>query len=166
MIAALKLVPVWAWAVLGLIVALALAAGYQTLQLSSVRTEYAEYRADIDFKARQASDKAREIEQQRQRDIDQVRNDATAQKQKDDAHAAELLATGDSLRKQTSQLLADKATLRARLAERGQTIEGLADLLAQLRTEADDYAGGLAAALDSSRRAGFACESSYQALTK
>ena len=71
-----------------------------------------------------------------------------------------------SLRDQTAKLLADRATLRARLAARGQTIDGFADLLAQLRSEADDYAGGLAAALDASRRAGFACEASYAALTK
>lgn len=163
---ALKLVPVWAWAVMALIVALAVGLGYQTIQLSGVRTDYADYKADIATKAQQASEKARDTEQQRQRDIDQVRNDAADQKQKDDALAAQQLADNDSLREQTAKLLADRAALNSRLARRGKTINDLADLLAQLRSEADGYAGELAAALTASRRAGFACERSYDALIK
>ena len=38
------------------------------------------------------------------------------------------------------------------------------DLLAELRSEADGYAGQLAAALTESRRAGFACERSYDSV--
>lgn len=166
MIAALKLVPIWAWGVVALIIALAVGLGYQTLTLDHVRAEYAEYRADIDKKAAEASEKAREIEQQRQRDIDQVRNDAADQKQKDDALAAQQLADNVSLRDQTSKLLADRAALNSRLAQRGKTIADLVDLLAQLRSEADGYAGELATALTASRRAGFACERSYDSMTK
>lgn len=166
MIAALKLVPVWAWAVLALIIALSVGLGYQTLTLAHVRAEYSDYRADIDKKAAEASEKAREIEQQRQRDIDQVRNDAADQKQKDDALAAQQHADNGSLRDQTSKLLADRAALNSRLAARGKTINDLTDLLAELRSEADGYAGELAAALTASRRAGFACERSYDALIK
>ncbi|MFK3971129.1 DUF2514 family protein [Pseudomonas sp. NPDC087358] len=166
MIAALKLVPVWAWGVAALIIALALGLGYQTLALGSVRTEYADYKSGIATAAATASEKARETEQQRQRDIDQVRNDAADQKQKDDALAAQQLADNDSLRDQTAKLLADRAALNSRLAQRGKTINDLADLLAQLRSEADGYAGQLAAALTASRRAGFACERSYDALSE
>jgi chromosome segregation ATPase len=163
-ITVLKLVPVWAWAVFALIVALAVGLGYQTLQLGDVRTEYAEYKTDIAEKAQKASEKARETEQQRQRDIDQVRNDAADQKQKDDALAAQQRTDIGSLRDQTTKLLADRTALSARLAERGKTIADLADLLAQLRSEADGYAGELAAALTASRRAGFACEHAYEAV--
>jgi chromosome segregation ATPase len=166
MIAALKLVPVWAWGVVALIIALALGLGYQTLTLAHVRAEYSDYRADIEKKAAVASEKAREIEQQRQRDIDQVRNDAADQKQKDDALAAQQRADVDSLRGQTNKLLADRAALNSRLASRGKTIGDLADLLAQLRSEADGYAGELATALTASRRAGFACERSFDSMTK
>lgn len=161
-----KLVPAWAWALLALIVALTAGLGYQTLELSSVRTEYADYKSDIAEAARKAEDEARQTEQKRQRDIDQVRTDATNQKTVDDALAARQRADNDSLRDQTSKLLADRATLSARLAARGKTIGDLADLLAQLRTEADGYAGELASALTASRRAGFACQRSYDAIAK
>jgi chromosome segregation ATPase len=166
MIAALKLVPGWAWGVVALILLLAAGLGWQTLELADVRTEYAEYRAGIDQQAAEASGKARETEKQRQRDIDQVRNDAADQKQKDDALAAQQRADNVSLRDQTNNLLADRAALSARLAQRGKTIADLADLLAQLRSEADGYAGELATALTASRRAGFACERSYDSMIK
>lgn len=52
----------------------------------------------------------------------------------------------------------------ARLTERGKTIDDLVDLLAELRSETDGYAGELAAALTASRRAGFAYEASYDAI--
>ena len=120
--------------------------------------------AGIATAATKASEKARQTEQQRQRDIDQVRANATDQKQKDDALAAQQLADHDSLRDQTRKLLADKANLNTRLAERGKTINDLVDLLAELRSEADGYAGQLAGALTASRRAGFACEQSYDAI--
>jgi len=142
------------------------AAGVQTFRLSDLQTDYAKYQSDIATAAQKAADKARDTEQQRQRDIDQVRNDAEAQKQIDEAHAAELRAAGDGLREQVGKLLADRTALSARLAARGKTVEDLTDLLAQLRAEADDYSGQLATALDDSRRAGFACEASYAALIK
>jgi chromosome segregation ATPase len=160
-----KLVPVWAWALLALIVALTAGLGYQTLELAGVRTEYADYKAEIAEAARKAAAAARETELKRQRDIDQVRTDAANQKTVDDALAAQQRADNDSLRDQTSKLLADRTALSARLAARGKTIGDLADLLARLRTEADGYAGELASALTASRRAGFACQRSYDGLT-
>jgi len=146
------------------IAAMAILLGIQTHRLDNAQTAHAEYVTAIELQAKEASEQARQTEQQRQRDIDQVRTDAANQKAKDDSRAAELLAAGDSLRKQQTSLLADRAALRSRLAARGKTNEDLTDLLAQLRTEADNHAGELAAALDSSRRAGFACERSYDSL--
>ncbi|WP_278940776.1 DUF2514 family protein [Pseudomonas helleri] len=133
-------------------------------QLAEVRKEFADYKSDIATAATKASEDARALEQQRQRDIEKVRTDAAEQKQKDDALADLQRADAGRLRGQIGQLLADKAILNARLAERGKTIEDLADLLAELRSEADGYAGELAAALTASRRAGFACEASYDAV--
>lgn len=164
MIAAIKLVPAWVWVVGAVMAVLAIGLGYQTLRLSDARTELSDYKAEIATKAAKASEKARETEQQRQRDIDQVRQDAADQKQEDDALAAEQRADVDSLREQTTKLLADRAALNTRLAERGKTIADLADLLADLRSEADGYAGELAAALTASRRAGLACQRSYDSL--
>lgn len=132
--------------------------------LADVRKEFADYKSDIATAATKASEDARAIEQQRQRDIEKVRTDAAEQKQKDDALADLQRADGDRLREQIGQLLADKGILNTRLVERGKTIEDLVDLLAELRSEADRYAGELAAALTASRRAGFACEASYDAV--
>lgn len=146
------------------LVALVIVAGIQTHRLDNAQTAHAEYVAGIERQANEASEQARKTEQKHQQAIEQVRTDATNQKISDDAHAAELVAVGVSLREQQSSLLADRANLRARLAARGKTIEDLTYLLAQLRTEADNHAGELAAALDSSRRAGFACERSYDAI--
>lgn len=161
MIAVLRLVPVWVWTLIALLAGLA----YQTFQLTEVRADYASYRSDTLTAAASAIEDARQAEQQHQRNIDQVRANAVDQKQKDDALAAQQLADHDSLRDQTRRLLADKANLNTRLADRGKTINDLVDLLAELRSEADGYAGELAAALTESRRAGFACERSYDAVT-
>lgn len=135
-------------------------------ELASLNAAHQVTLADIATAATRASEKARETEQQRQRDIDQVRADATGQKQKDDALAAEQRADNDSLRDQTRKLLADKSALNTRLTERGKTINDLVDLLAELRSEADGYAGELASALTASRRAGFACERSYEVVAR
>ena len=143
---------------------LVIVAGIQTHRLDNAQTNHAQYVTNVATQAHEASEKARQAEQQHQRIIDQVRTDAANQKINDDAHAAELVAVGIGLREQQTSLLADRAALRARLAARGKTIDDLADLLAQLRTEADNHAGELAAALDASRRAGFACERSYNTL--
>ena len=134
-------------------------------QLAEVRKELADYKTGIAAASTKASEEARVLEQQRQRDIEKVRTDAAEQKQKDDALADLQRADGERLRNQVKQLLIDKTTLNTRLAKRGKTIEDLIDLLAELRAEADGYAGELAAALTASRRAGFACEQSYDAVS-
>ena len=161
MIAVLRLVPIWVWALMALLGGLA----YQTHQLSEARTEFASYKSDKAAEATKASEDARLAEQKHQRKIDQVRADAVDQKQKDDALVAQQLADHASLRDQTRRLLADKTNLNTRLAERGKTINDLVDLLAELRSEADGYAGELATALTASRRAGFACERSYDSVS-
>ncbi|MGP5510955.1 DUF2514 family protein [Pseudomonas helleri] len=134
-------------------------------QLADARKEFADYKSDIATAATKASEEARALEQLRQREIEKVRTDAVEQKQKDDALADLQRADSSRLRDQVGQLLTDKRILNTRLAERGKTIEDLVDLLAELRSEADGYAGELAAALTASRRAGFACEASYDAIT-
>ena len=134
-------------------------------ELASLSTAYQTTLGDIATAATKASEKARQTEQQRQRDIDQVRANDAIQKQKDDALAAQQRADYGSLHDQVRKLLADKFALNTRFAERGKTINDLVDLLAELRSEADGYAGELAAALTASRRAGFTCERSYEALS-
>ena len=135
-------------------------------QLAELSESYQTALSEISIAAAEAGEKARKTEQQRQRAIDQVRADATHQKQKDDVLAAEQRADNDSLRNETRKLLADKVALNTHLTERGKTIDDLVDLLAELRSEADGYAGELAAALTASRRAGFGCEKAYGALSE
>ena len=134
-------------------------------QLADLSAAHQTTLADIATAATKASEKSRQTEQQRQREIDQVRANDAIQKQQDDAIAAQQRADNDSLRNETRKLLADKSALNARLAQRGKTIDDLVDLLAELRSEADGYAGELASALTASRRAGFACERSYDAVS-
>jgi chromosome segregation ATPase len=164
MISALKLVPVWAWAVMALIVALAVGLGYQTIQLSGVRTDYADYKTDIATKAQQASENARETEQQRQRDIDQVRNDAQKKIKMAATDAADAQSAADSLQLEVSKLLASRAALKSRVASGSATIRDLTTVLADLRQRADKRAGDLAAIADANRIAGQACERSYHIL--
>ena len=132
--------------------------------LADAHQEFSDYKTGMAIAATKASEEARVLEQQRQRDIDQVRANDAIQKQKDDAIAAQQRADYGSLHAQVRKLLADKFALNTRLAERGKTINDLADLLAELRAEADGYAGELASALTASRRAGLACERSYGAV--
>jgi chromosome segregation ATPase len=158
----LKLVP--AWAVVAIVVGLAISVGVQTYRLKDLQVTHATYVGDVkDAKARAVS-KAQAAQTKIQTELDQVRVDASTQKAADDALAARQRDDNRQLQQQITGVLADRTTLRARLAERGQTIEDLTDLLAQLRSEADDYAGELASALTASRRAGFACERSYDAV--
>ncbi|MDA7023372.1 DUF2514 family protein [Pseudomonas fragi] len=133
-------------------------------ELANLSAAYQATLAEIATAATKASEKARQTEQQRQREIDQVRANDAIQKQKDDAIAAQQRADNDSLRNETRKVLADKVALDTRLTERGKTIDDLVDLLAELRSEADGYAGELAAALTASRRAGLVCERSYDAV--
>ena len=161
----------WRWVGIGVLVGCSVFATWKVVawrygkQLAEVRAEYSDYKSSVATAATETSEKARKTEQQRQRDIDQVRANAVDQKQKDDALAAEQRADNDSLRDQTRKLLSDKSAVNSRLAQRGKTINDLIDLLAELRSEADGYAGELAAALTASRRTGFACERSYDAVT-
>lgn len=165
MIAVLKLVPVWAWGVVVLIIALSGGLIYQTLTLGDVRTEFANYQSDIATAAQTASEKAREVEQKRQRDIDQVRDDAQKQIKVAAADAVNAQSAADSLQLQVSKLLASRASLNSQLAAGGKTIRDLTSVLADLRQRADQRAGELAAVSDASRIAGLACERAYDALT-
>jgi F0F1-type ATP synthase epsilon subunit len=165
MIAALKLVPVWVWGILALIVALSGGLLYQTLALADVRTEYAKYQSDIAEAAQKASEQARETEQQRQRDIDQVRDDAQKQIKVAAADAVNAQSAADSLQLEVSKLLAGRASLNSQIAVGGKTVRDLTTVLADLRQRADQRAGELAAVADASRIAGLACERAYDVLS-
>jgi chromosome segregation ATPase len=167
--ALLKAVPLWVWAVVLLIALLiALLAGalvYQTLALASARTEHADYVAGVDKAAKEASDAARAEEQRRQREIDQVRNDAQHQIKAAADDAAVAASAADSLQQQVDKLLASRASCNTRVAQGSQAIDDLTNVLADLRRRADERAGELARIADENRIAGLACEKAYESLS-
>lgn len=71
-----------------------------------------------------------------------------------------------SLQQQITDLIAKRQTCTAEVASGSKARADLAVLLADLRRSADETAGSLAAALDRSRIAGFACEAAYSAAQK
>lgn len=164
MIAVLKLVPLWAWAVLALIVGLSGALLYQILALGSVRTEYAEYVSAIDKAAKEASEAARVEEGRRQSAIDKVRDDAQKQINVAAADTVTAQRAADGLQLEVNKLLANRAALNSKVAAGSATIRNLTSVLADLRERADQRAGELAAVADASRIAGLTCEKAYDSL--
>jgi chromosome segregation ATPase len=165
MTALLKAVPLWVWAVVLLIALLAGAVVYQTLALASARTEHADYVARADKAAKDATDAARAEEQRRQREINQVRDDAQHQIKAAADDAAVAAATADSLQQQIDKLLAGRSACDSRVAQGSATIRDLTTVLADLRRRADERAGELARIADASRIAGQACERAYDSLS-
>lgn len=161
MTAALKLVPVWAWAALGLLASI----GYLAIRLDSVRADRAAVTLERDTAQAKAASLAGTLRIQREltKDIDQVADDAKAKA--DHVTAAVVVAAGraDSLQQQVAKLLATRKPCAAPAADGSKTSPDLATVLADLRRSADERAGSLAEALDRSRLAGLACEAAYSA---
>jgi hypothetical protein len=161
MTAALKLVPLWVWAALGLLTSV----GYLAWRLDSVKADRAAVTLERDTAQAKAASLADTLRLQRQltQDIDQVADDAKAQA--DHVTAAVVIADGraDSLQQQVTKLLAARKTCPAPAADGSETSPDLATVLADLRRSADERAGSLAEALDRSRIAGLACEAAYSA---
>ena len=165
MTALLKAVPLWVWAVVLLIAVLAGALVYQTLALANARTEHATYVAKVEKAASEATAAARAEEQRRQREINQVRNDAQHQIKAAADDAAVAASTADSLQQQVDKLLAGRSACDTRVAQGGATVRDLTAVLADLRRRADERAGELARIADASRIAGQACERAYDAIS-
>lgn len=164
MSALLKSVPAWVWVAIIITALLAGALVHQTLALASARTEHADYVAGVEMASRDASDAARVEEQHRQREIDQVRNDAQHQIKAAADDAAVAAFTADSLQQQVAKLLANRSDRNSRVAQGSQTIADLTTVLADPRRRADERARELARIADASRIAGLACEKSYDAI--
>ncbi|WP_434681387.1 DUF2514 family protein [Pseudomonas sp. R1-18] len=164
MTALLKAVPLQVWAVMLLIALLAGALVYQTLALATARTEHAGYVAEVEKTASEANKAARVEEQRRQREINQVRNDAQHQIKAAADDAAVAASTADSLQQQVDKLLAGRSACDTRVAQGSATVRDLTTVLADLRRRADERAGELARIADASRIAGQACERAYDSL--
>lgn len=142
---ALKLVPVWAWVLLGLL----LSTGYLYLRLDHTKTDLAGVRGERDIAIARAASIGKTLDLQRQ--LTEDSNKATDHATKQAQHVTAAVAVADdrarSLQQQVTDLLANRKRCPADLATTGKTRDDLAAVLADLRRSADEEAGGLAAAL-------------------
>jgi len=172
----LRAVPVWAW----VIVALLLALGTQTMRLqearaevatakaetSAVRQKFAEYRETQERQARQAletqqRDAARTaLKRQEAADAEFIARQAA------EAEAARLRSSHGQLQRYATDLatsLGDQSRdpAAAGSCPAAERVRILADVVGAL----DDFAEQAAVAADTARRAGQLCERAYDALT-
>jgi septal ring factor EnvC (AmiA/AmiB activator) len=161
MTAALKLVPLWVWAALGLLTSI----GYLAWRLDSVKADRVAVTLERDTAQAKAASLADTLRLQRQltQDIDQVADDAKANADHVTAAVAVAADRADSLQQQITSLLAARKSCPAPATAGGKSRDDLATVLADLRRSADERAGSLAEALDRSRIAGLACEAAYSA---
>ncbi|KPB75970.1 hypothetical protein BTW15_02540 [Pseudomonas syringae pv. tomato] len=162
MIAALKLVPTWAWFILALLGAV----GALALRLDSVKTDRDVVMLERDAAQAKAASLAGTLRLQRQltKDIDQVADDAKVQTDRITAAVAIADDRADSLQQQVARLLISRKSCPTSAAVGGKARDDFATVLADLRRSADERAGVLAEALDRSRIAGLACEAAYSAV--
>ncbi|TWC27693.1 MULTISPECIES: DUF2514 family protein [unclassified Pseudomonas] len=160
----LRLVPAWLWVVLVALISV----GYLSWRLDTVKADRALIATELDTAKARVTSLGNTLRLQRQitDDINRVSDDA-----KDKAEhvtAAVVIADGRarSLQQQITNLIATRKSCAAEVASGGKARADLTVLLADLRRSADETAGSLAAALDRSRIAGFACEAAYSAAQK
>lgn len=162
--AALKLIPIWAWALLGFF---ALTCKLY-LCLDHTKTDLAGVTSERDVAEVRAASIRKTLTLQRQltEDSNKAIDHATEQTQYITAAIAVADSRARSLQQQVTDLLAKRKRCDADVASAGKTRDDLTAVLADLRREADDEAGSLAAALDRGRIAGQLCESMYSAAMK
>jgi len=114
-----------------------------------------------------ATEAARELEQSRQSQMEEVQTDATKRLDQARATAATASTAADGLRKQVDKLLAaGRARSNSSSGTGSATGNTSADLLAGLLDKSVQRNRDLAAIADSSRIAGLACEAAYDGLVK
>jgi chromosome segregation ATPase len=167
----LKLVPVWAWLLLGLIAAtgyLVLRLDHAKTALDHAKTTLATVTGERDVATARAASVGKTLSLQRQ--LTEDSNKATDHATEQAEHITAAVAVADdrarSLQQQVTDLLANRKRCPSDLASTGKTRDDLAVVLAELRRSADEEAGSLAEALDRSRIAGQLCESMYSAAMK
>ncbi|MBK5400485.1 DUF2514 family protein [Pseudomonas sp. TH39(2020)] len=160
----LRMVPMWLWVVL-----LALASiSYLSWRLDSVNADRALVATERDTANARVTSLGNTLRLQRQitDDINRVSDDAKAKTEHVTAAVAIADGRARSLQQQITDLLAGRKSCTAEVASGSKARADLTVLLADLRRSADERAGSLAAALDRSRIAGFACEAAYSAAQK
>ncbi|MDU8357998.1 DUF2514 family protein [Pseudomonas syringae group sp. J309-1] len=164
MSAFIKLVPIWVWLVLSLVVS----TGYLGWRLDGLKSDNALLNSERDKAQAKAASLTETLRLQRQltKDVDQVADDAKAKTDKVAAAVVVADDRADSLQQQVTRLLSTRKSCEATVAAGSKARADLTIVLADLRRSADETAGSLAAALDRSRIAGLACEAAYTAALK
>ncbi|KDD65324.1 hypothetical protein V466_29090 [Pseudomonas mandelii PD30] len=160
----LRLVPAWMWVVLAALASI----GYLSLRLDSVKADRALATTERDSATARVTSLGYTLRLQRQitDDINRVSDDAKAKTEHVTAAVAIADSRARSLQQQITDLIAARKSCTAEVASGSKARSDLTVLLADLRRMADETAGSLAAALDRSRIAGFACEAAYSAAQK
>jgi chromosome segregation ATPase len=154
----------WLWVVLALLASI----GYLSWRLDSVKADRALVVAERDTANARVASLGNTLRLQRQitDDINRVSDDAKAKTENVTAAVAIADGRARSLQQQITDLIAARKSCTAEVASGSKARADLTVLLADLRRSADETAGSLAAALDRSRIAGFACEAAYSAAQK
>ncbi|APV42120.1 hypothetical protein PFAS1_23370 [Pseudomonas frederiksbergensis] len=151
----------WMWVVLAALASI----GYLSWRLDSVKADREFVATERDTANARVTSLGNTLRLQRQitDDINRVSDDAKAKAEH--VTAAVVIADGRarSLQQQITDLIAARKSCTAEVASGSKARADLTVLLADLRRSADERAGSLAAALDRSRIAGFACEAAYLA---
>jgi hypothetical protein len=162
----LNIIPSWLYA---LICAGAIATSCtQTVRFEREQSKHAQYRADIDRQRAEASEQARQKEQELSHAATQAQAQADALREQLDRDRAANRVAGQRLRDAaaTAALRADQQCQASTSAAVGEARKSAARVLADVFAEADQHAGVLAESLDRSRMAGLQCQQLYDAGVK
>ena len=154
----------WLWFALAALASIS----YLSWRLDGVKAERALVVAELDMANARVTSLGNTLRLQRQitDDINRVSDDAKAKTEHITAAVAIADSRARSLQQQITDLIATRKSCTAEVASGSKARADLTVLLADLRRSADETAGSLAAALDRSRIAGFACEAAYSAAQK
>ena len=160
----LRMVPTWVWVVLAALASIS----YLSWRLDSVKADRQIVVTERDTANARVTSLGNTLRLQRQitDDINRVSDDAKAKTEHVTATVAIADSRARSLQQQITDLVASRKSCTAEIASGSKARADLTVLLADLRRSADETAGSLAAALDRSRIAGFACEAAYTAAQK
>jgi vacuolar-type H+-ATPase subunit I/STV1 len=159
----LNIVPSWLWA---LIVAGAVATSCtQTVRLEREQSKHAQYLADIDRQRAEASEQARQKEQELSDAAQKAQTEADALREQLDRDRNLARASSQRLRDAaaTAVLRADQQCQASTSAAVGKTAESAARVLERVLGELDQRAGAVESFADASRAAGLQCEALHDA---
>lgn len=150
-------IPGWLWA--GICAVFLSTACTQSLRLDRETASHATYRADIERQKLDASEKARQKEQELQDAADQAQREAKAIRERLDAADTRAAAAAQRLRNAISTTSACEA---ARTADERRAADEATNLRADVSRRIDEAAGVIGRFADEANQAGLTCQSLYE----